>query len=765
MYKIWLLVFILLLTSNLLFAQKTVDSLRRVIATAPQDTNYVKALIRLSNYYCNRNQDSSLFFGNQVFSLPAELQKPPVQIKTYIILAFANYMKGDYKGSINTYQKMYEVAEKAGDKNNMGNAIGNQGNVYIEMGEYNTAISKFFEAKNIYELIKDDDGIARNYNNIGFVYKDRGDYEKAIANFLLALKYYEKAKAQNEVSMAYNNIAVIYGKEKNYSKAIEYSTNALEIQSKIKNEGLTAIIYNTIANVYAEMKAYQKALDNYKAASKIYEAQNDKRQIAVMSSNLGKMYELKKQFDSSKYYYQIAIDINRKIGNNRNLASSLIGAAFSQIAMNKLKEAENNLDSAEIVIKTTSKKDDLQSFLFVKSSYYETEGNDKLALNFYKKYTDLKDTIFNEENTKTIADLSIKYETEKKRLQIDLLNKDNTLKDNKIKLQRLALTQRAYDLARQQLALTTASLTISTNELQIKSQSELLLQKKIDSANAAQRLLTLNRQARIQQLEIEKQRLLNTRKNTIIVVILLVTALLCLLGYSYYRRYKLKQAAKLQAYVAEQQQMAAESILAAEENERKRIAGDLHDGLGQMMSAAKMNLSVIESEMNFDSTEQQSAFEKVIKLIDDSIKEVRTVSHTMMPNALLKAGLASAIAEFIKQIDKRVLRIQLHTEGLNERIDQNTESILYRVVQECVNNVIKHSGATQLDIALIKSDNKIEATIEDNGKGFDTKTLFSGIGLKNIQSRIQFLKGEIEWSSQPGEGTLVAFHVPITKSN
>ena len=313
--------------------------------------------------------------------------------------------------------------------------------------------------------------------------------------------------------------------------------------------------------------------------------------------------------------------------------------------------------------------------------------------------------------------------------------------------------------------MTTASLTISTNELQIKSQSELLLQKKIDSANAAQRLLTLNRQARIQQLEIEKQRLLNTRKNTIIVVILLVTALLCLLGYSYYRRYKLKQAAKLQAYVAEQQQMAAESILAAEENERKRIAGDLHDGLGQMMSAAKMNLSVIESEMNFDSTEQQSAFEKVIKLIDDSIKEVRTVSHTMMPNALLKAGLASAIAEFIKQIDKRVLRIQLHTEGLNERIDQNTESILYRVVQECVNNVIKHSGATQLDIALIKSDNKIEATIEDNGKGFDTKTLFSGIGLKNIQSRIQFLKGEIEWSSQPGEGTLVAFHVPITKSN
>lgn len=134
-----------------------------------------------------------------------------------------------------------------------------------------------------------------------------------------------------------------------------------------------------------------------------------------------------------------------------------------------------------------------------------------------------------------------------------------------------------------------------------------------------------------------------------------------------------------------------------------------------------------------------------------------------MPNALLKAGLASAIKEFIDKIDSRLLKINLHTEGLNERLESNVETVLYRVIQECVNNVIKHSGASTLDISLIKDSDGISATIEDNGKGFNTKSKekFEGIGLKNITSRVEFLKGTIDFDSSPGNGTLVAIHVPV----
>jgi signal transduction histidine kinase len=182
-----------------------------------------------------------------------------------------------------------------------------------------------------------------------------------------------------------------------------------------------------------------------------------------------------------------------------------------------------------------------------------------------------------------------------------------------------------------------------------------------------------------------------------------------------------------------------------------------------MMSAAKMNLSVFENEIAFKNEQQRRSFENVIGLVDDSCREIRSVSHQMMPNALLKSGLVSAVKEFIDKLDSRIIKISLHAEGLNERIDHNMETVLYRVIQECVNNVLKHSGASHLDISLLKDADGISATIEDNGKGFDSadKNNFEGIGLKNIISRIAYLKGTIDFDSSPGKGTLVAIHVPL----
>jgi len=212
-----------------------------------------------------------------------------------------------------------------------------------------------------------------------------------------------------------------------------------------------------------------------------------------------------------------------------------------------------------------------------------------------------------------------------------------------------------------------------------------------------------------------------------------------------------------------QQQLATKAVLEAEEKERQRIAKDLHDSVGQMMSAAKMNLSAFESEIKFQGEEQQLAFGRIIELVDESCKEVRNVSHNMMPNALLKSNLASAVREFVDKLDQKKLQVHLYTEGLDERLDSNIETVLYRVVQECVNNVIKHAAATTMDISLIKDKDGISATVEDNGSGFDTadKQKVNGMGLKNIVTRIEYLKGTVEFDSTPGKGTLVALYVPV----
>lgn len=242
-----------------------------------------------------------------------------------------------------------------------------------------------------------------------------------------------------------------------------------------------------------------------------------------------------------------------------------------------------------------------------------------------------------------------------------------------------------------------------------------------------------------------------------------IVILLLIAGISFFRKRQIQNKMNLQMVVMKQQDLATKAVITAEENERKRIAADLHDGVGQMMSAAKMNLSAFENEITFNNIEQKLSFEKLISLVDESCREIRSVSHQMMPNALLKSGLASAVKEFIDKIDNRIIKINLYTEGLHERLDSNTETILYRVIQECVNNVIKHSGASTLDISLIKDADGISATVEDNGRGFDTtdQKKFEGIGLKNISSRIEFLKGTVDFDSSPGKGTLVAVHVPL----
>ena len=236
-----------------------------------------------------------------------------------------------------------------------------------------------------------------------------------------------------------------------------------------------------------------------------------------------------------------------------------------------------------------------------------------------------------------------------------------------------------------------------------------------------------------------------------------------LLGYTQYRRYKWRQEAEMQANILRQQEMAATAVLEAEEAERSRIATDLHDGVGQIMSAAKMNLSAYEQNLTFKNSSEKESFEKIISLIDTGCKEIRSVSHSMMPNALLKNSLAAAIREFTDNLDHNSLKVHLYTEGFDESFNSNIETVLYRVIQECVNNVIKHSGASVLDISLVKEDKEITATIEDNGKGFDSSAneKKEGIGLKNIRTRIEYLKGTVDFKSKPGEGTLVALHIPL----
>lgn len=220
----------------------------------------------------------------------------------------------------------------------------------------------------------------------------------------------------------------------------------------------------------------------------------------------------------------------------------------------------------------------------------------------------------------------------------------------------------------------------------------------------------------------------------------------------------------MDAEIIRQQELRNKAIIEAEEKERIRIARDLHDGVGQQLSAVKMNLSAFEASMATDDSQRRDKMHALMGLVDDAVKEVRALSHNMMPNALLRSGLSTAVREFVNKIASTdTLKIDLQIVGLNERLESITETVLYRVMQECVSNIVKHADATHVGIQLIKHDRHLNMMIEDNGKGFDTSKAndMAGIGLKNIISRVHYLNGTVEFDSLPGKGTTVNIDVPV----
>ena len=273
--------------------------------------------------------------------------------------------------------------------------------------------------------------------------------------------------------------------------------------------------------------------------------------------------------------------------------------------------------------------------------------------------------------------------------------------------------------------------------------------------------LQLKYETSVKENTIQKQRFELSRKNYLLFGVVCLLLLSSILGFVIYKNSKNKQTIKLQAALAKEREDNAKAILEVEDKERTRFAVELHDGLGPMLSAVKYNLSGISAKMNTLNEEDKSVFEKTMKILDESCREVRQVSHSIMPNALLKNGLVNAIRDFVSKIDNSKLLVQLNISQLDRSLDPKVEIAVYRIIQECVSNVIKHAEATKLNVSMLQDEDGLSIAIEDNGKGFDVSQVnYNGIGLNNIATRVRYLQGTFEVDSRPGNGSLIIIHIP-----
>ena len=211
------------------------------------------------------------------------------------------------------------------------------------------------------------------------------------------------------------------------------------------------------------------------------------------------------------------------------------------------------------------------------------------------------------------------------------------------------------------------------------------------------------------------------------------------------------------------EKMFLNTIIQTEEKERKRFAKDLHDGMGPLLSSVKMSVSSL-AQMKHDEASREIV-ENTEIVINEAIKSLKEISDNLSPHVLNNFGLVRALNNFANKINiTKTIRIKIDTELKDERFDNNVEVVLYRVICELINNTIKHAHAKKIDISLSKEGDFLLISYKDDGKGFDVSKVIdqpstSGMGFSNIYSRINSLKGEINFASEQKKGTLVTIKV------
>ena len=213
-------------------------------------------------------------------------------------------------------------------------------------------------------------------------------------------------------------------------------------------------------------------------------------------------------------------------------------------------------------------------------------------------------------------------------------------------------------------------------------------------------------------------------------------------------------------------------IISTQEIERKNIADKLHDDLGQILTVLKIGLDQLKMQWPSESKEAQERIDGLIELTRKTTETIRTLTYHLRPPILDDLGLITALNSLINQIEKQTaISIEFSSAGFKKRLEPEIEIILFRIIEECLTNIVKHSHASRASIHLIQSFPRVVVTVEDNGIGFNKKEILasskagSGLGLASIHERIEFLKGLIKINSVAGGGTCIRIEIPLAEAD
>jgi len=605
------------------------------------------------------------------------------------------------------------------------------------------------------------------------------------------------------IAEAYYKMSLAYGHHSDDNNAMIYARKSLEVAESIPDSLMIAKVNYKLGLLILYGSYNISAIDNFKLAFHIFLQKNDTAHAATVCNGLGSYFELITLYDSAAIYFHKSLELSgpkthpfniAKVQSNLgkvyrmlkeyDLAREYLNMAYDEIIkfgdFEEIGRWYNKMGSLEVEVMNYEGAEEYfikadSNFRVVKSGVgisncqvnlaglYHLQGlSDKSlgkydsAITYYREF-DIPEGLIVAWDGKAAVYVS------KGNLEIALSYSDSCLN----------LARQTKNMKRQEEVLNKLiTIYAEMEDWQEVAKTHNLLHSIKDSIYSLEKAQTIHNldlkynkeKDKVKILDLQNKNLQRTKQRN---AFLIIGAGLIIFAFYlfYFFRYKAKKNRiisdqKIQQLQEEKKLLAARFLVEGQEKERKRIASAIHDSLGVLLSTSKMHITSIKD----DDPKNRELIEKATKYLDEANTEMRKISHNMMPGSLSKLGLCEALDDLFDTLDDAEgMDASMEVVGPKERLPENQEIMIYRVVQEMVNNTIKHAKASKISLTLIVHPDEVDISYADNGKGFVVDEVLSmkTMGVQSIRSRVKFLDGRLNIESAPGKGVVYRISIPM----
>ncbi len=585
------------------------------------------------------------------------------------------------------------------------------------------------------------------------------DLNKAmsIANDLLKLS--QQYKIKKFEATAYESIGTIYYLQGKNDSSLYFFSKGLHIREKDEHNSDYFNTQNNIANILRVVGKYDSAILLYNKVLKYYELSDNKVNQGQALANIGAVYFSLNNLKRAKEYTLRAWTMQKESNDSEGLAISLFNLMQIAFKQKNYTEAIYYGEKTSLLIKTQNYQYYAYTLLTLGSCYHKINNKKKAIQNIQKAikiYKENNNIVGLMESYVSLSEYFIELKQYKDAKQYGLSALQIADTSNREAMQSIFYV----------LKVASINLKEPEDALHYSSEQIRLIEERINE-KWVEKIADADAKYQLEKKEKEVFKLKNEKekRNKLINALLVILILVISMSILYYRNKRQKQIIteqeneiqrqKISELEKDQRIIATQGVLEGETSERKRISRDLHDGLGGMLSIMKLKIAHMKGNLTIPE-EFVVVLNSTLEILDNSMKELRRIVHNLMPESLIKYGLNAALTDFCNSLDI----VEYHYYGTEQRFNDKLEVAIYRIVNELVNNSLKHSGSEKIHVQFFQEPSRISLIVNDNGKGFDLSKVdeTKSKGLHSIRSRVSSFNGNIDIITSPGKGTEVSIN-------